>query len=185
MAFRSGTVGQLLPGIQHKLVPVTGIEHGGTLHVKGANVMSGYLRSTNPGVLEKPSSDAGDGWYDTGDIVSIDSDGFVRIEGRVKRFAKVAGEMISLESVEKLAHLASPSHLHATSSHPDENRGETVVLFTTDTNLKRDALQQTARENGYPEIAVPRKIVAIDAIPVLGTGKTDYVTLKSMANDLA
>jgi acyl-[acyl-carrier-protein]-phospholipid O-acyltransferase/long-chain-fatty-acid--[acyl-carrier-protein] ligase len=92
--------------------------------------------------------------------------------------------MISLASVEKLAHLASPAHSHATSSHPDESRGETVVLFTTDTNLKRDVLQQSAREHGYPEIAVPRKIVAIDAIPVLGTGKTDFVTLKSMANDL-
>lgn len=84
MAFRSGTVGQLLPGIQHTLIPVTGIEHGGVLHVKGANVMSGYLRSSNPGVLEKPFSGAGEGWYDTGDIVSIDSDGFVRIHGRVK-----------------------------------------------------------------------------------------------------
>lgn len=185
MAFRSGTVGQLLPGIQHALIPVLGIENGGVLHVKGANVMSGYLRSSNPGVLEKPSSQAGEGWYDTGDIVSIDSDGYVRIEGRVKRFAKVAGEMISLESVEKLALLTSPSHAHAASSHPDESRGETVVLFTTDASLKRDALQQTARENGYPEISVPRKIVPIDSVPVLGTGKTDYVTLKSMANNLS
>lgn len=185
MAFRSGTVGQLLPGIQHTVVPVAGIEHGGVLHVKGANVMSGYLRSSNPGVLEKPSSDAGDGWYDTGDIVSIDSDGYVRIQGRVKRFAKVAGEMISLESVEKLALLCSPTHAHAASSQPDESRGETVVIFTTDASLKRDALQQTARENGYPEIAVPRKIVSLSAIPVLGTGKTDYVTLKRLANDLA
>ena len=185
MAFRSGTVGQILPRIQHRLVDVPGIENGGILHVKGPNIMNGYLRDSNPGVLEKPSSDAGDGWYDTGDIVSIDSDGFVRIEGRVKRFAKIAGEMISLESVEKLALLASPSATHATSSHPDESRGETIVLFTTDVDLKRDALQQTAREHGYSEISVPRKIVAIDAIPVLGTGKTDYVTLKSMANDLA
>lgn len=185
MAFRSGTVGQLLPGIQYKLIPVPGIDNGGVLHVKGANVMSGYLRSSNPGVLEKPSSDAGEGWYDTGDIVSIDSDGYVRIEGRVKRFAKVAGEMISLESVEKLALLTSPSHAHAASSHPDESRGETVVLFTTDASLKRDALQQTARENGYPEISVPRKIISLPAIAVLGTGKTDYVTLKSMANNLS
>lgn len=185
MAFRSGTVGQLLPGIQHKLIPVPGIDSGGVLHVKGANVMSGYLRSSNPGVLEKPSSNAGDGWYDTGDIVSIDSDGYVRIEGRVKRFAKVAGEMISLESVEKLALLTSSSHVHAASSHPDESRGETIVLFTTDASLKRDVLQQTARENGYPEISVPRKIISLPTIPVLGTGKTDYVTLKSIANDLA
>lgn len=84
MAFRSGTVGQLLPGIQHALIPVAGIENGGVLHVKGANVMSGYLRSSNLGVLEKPSCDTGDGWYDTGDIVSIDNDGFVRVHGRLK-----------------------------------------------------------------------------------------------------
>ena len=185
MAFKSGTVGQLLPGIQHKLVPIAGIDQGGVLHVKGDNVMSGYLRCTIPGVLEKPSSDAGEGWYDTGDIVSIDSDGFVRIEGRVKRFAKIAGEMISLESVEKLAQLSSSTGAHAASSCPDENRGETIILFTTDAILKRDTLQQAARQHGYPEIAVPRKIVLIDVIPILGTGKIDYVTLKSMANDLA
>lgn len=184
MAYRSGTVGQLLPGIEHTLIPVPGIEEGGILHVKGPNVMSGYLRSCNPGVLEKPSSDAGEGWYDTGDIVTIDADGFVRIAGRVKRFAKIAGEMISLESVEKLCQAASPTYIHAVSSQSDEARGEALVLFTTDTTLKRDLLQQAARAGGYPEIAVPRKIVTIDAIPVLGTGKTDYITLKLMAADV-
>ena len=184
MAYRNGTVGQLLPGIQHKLIPVPGIDIGGILHVKGPNVMSGYLRSSNPGVLEKPSSDAGEGWYDTGDIVSIDEDGFVRIVGRVKRFAKIAGEMVSLESVEKLAISASPTYFHAASSQSDEARGEALVLFTTNREMKRDVLQQAARSGGYPEIAVPRKIVYLDTIPVLGTGKTDYVTLKSMAEDV-
>lgn len=181
MAYRSGTVGQILPGIETKLIPVPGIGNGGILHVKGPNVMSGYLRSERPGFLERPSSDTGEGWYDTGDIVTIDPEGFVCISGRVKRFAKIAGEMISLESVEKLAIIASSEHAHAVSTQSDESRGEAIILFTTDKEMKRDILQQCARATGYPEIAVPKKIVYVDAIPVLGTGKTDYVTLKSMA----
>jgi acyl-[acyl-carrier-protein]-phospholipid O-acyltransferase/long-chain-fatty-acid--[acyl-carrier-protein] ligase len=184
MAYRSGSVGQALPGIETKVIPVPGIDAGGILHVRGANVMNGYLRSERPGFLEKPASDAGDGWYDTGDIVTIDDEGFIRISGRVKRFAKIAGEMISLESVEKLALITSPSFSHAVSSRSDESRGEMIVLFTTDKEMGRDALQQNARIQGYPEIAVPRKIVIVDAIPVLGTGKTDYVTLKTMASEI-
>jgi acyl-[acyl-carrier-protein]-phospholipid O-acyltransferase/long-chain-fatty-acid--[acyl-carrier-protein] ligase len=183
MGYRSGTVGQILPGIEAKLISVPGIDEGGILHVKGPNVMSGYLRSDRPGFLEKPISDAGDGWYDTGDVVTIDEEGFVRILGRVKRFAKIAGEMISLESVEKLAQSASPSYFHAASSQSDEARGEALVLFTTDKKMKRDTLQQAARIGGYPEIAIPRKIIYVESIPVLGTGKIDYVTLKSMAED--
>ena len=181
MAYRSGTVGQLLPGLHAKLMPVAGIDRGGVLHVSGPNLMSGYLKWDRPGVLQTPSSEAGDGWYDTGDVIEFDDDGFVRIVGRVKRFAKVAGEMISLETVEKLATAASPAAQHAASTQPDPARGETIVLFTTDTALGRDALQAAARERGAPEIAVPRRIVVVDALPLLGTGKTDYVTLKQMA----
>jgi len=181
MAYRTGTVGQLLPGLHSKLFPVPGIDRGGILHVSGPNIMSGYLRVEKPGVVQAPESEAGSGWYNTGDVVDVDGDGFLRIVGRVKRFAKVAGEMISLESVEKLATQASPTGQHATSTQIDEARGENVVLFTTDTALTRETLQAAARAGGFPEIAVPRKIKLVEALPLLGTGKIDYVTLKQWA----
>jgi len=181
MAYRTGTVGQLLPGIEHRLVPVPGITQGGILHVRGPNLMSGYYRPERPLVLDPPSSVIGEGWYETGDVVEIDKDGFLRIVGRVKRFAKVAGEMISLEVVEKISTLASESFAHAASTQADPQRGENVILFTLDSQLTRDQLQATARSAGYPEIAVPRKVVHVESLPLLGTGKIDYVTLKNMA----
>ncbi len=181
MAFRTGTVGQLLPGLEYRLQPVPGIDGGGILHVNGPNVMSGYLKVDQPGVLQPPASELGAGWYETGDVVNVDRDGFLRIVGRVKRFAKVAGEMVSLEVVEKLAVAASPVALHGASSQPDASKGEALVLFTTDPALNREALQARAREMGVPELAVPRKIIHVEALPLLGTGKTDYVTLKQMA----
>ncbi|TCJ14689.1 bifunctional acyl-ACP--phospholipid O-acyltransferase/long-chain-fatty-acid--ACP ligase [Parasulfuritortus cantonensis] len=181
MAYRSGSVGQFLPGVEHRLVPVPGIARGGLLHVRGPNVMAGYYRVEHPGTLEPPASEAGDGWYATGDIVEVDGEGFVRIVGRVKRFAKIAGEMVSLEAVEKLAYAAAPDAAHAATTQPDAQKGEALVLYTTDPGLSREALQAKARELGTAELAVPRKIVRIEALPLLGTGKTDYVTLQAMA----
>ena len=181
MAYRTGTVGNLLPGIEAKLLPVPGIEKGGILHVRGPNLMAGYLKADRPGVLQPPASDVGEGWYETGDVVDIDPEGFVRIVGRVKRFAKIAGEMVSLEVVEKLAVAASPAQAHAASSQADVAKGEALVLFTTDGELSRDLLAAKARELGIPELAVPRKIHKVDSLPLLGTGKVDYVTLKRLA----
>lgn len=181
MAYRSGTVGQFLPGIEYQLVPVPGIPHGGLLHVRGPNVMAGYLRVEAPGQLQAPASELGDGWYATGDVVEVDTEGFARIVGRVKRFAKIAGEMVSLEMVEKLAAGASPGASHAVAVQPDVQKGEALVLFTTDRSLGRETLQASAKQTGVAELAVPRKIVAVDSLPLLGTGKIDYVTLTRMA----
>jgi acyl-[acyl-carrier-protein]-phospholipid O-acyltransferase/long-chain-fatty-acid--[acyl-carrier-protein] ligase len=181
MAYRTGTVGQLLPAVEYRLDPVPGIKKGGMLSVRGPNVMSGYYRVDAPGMLGKPSTEAGEGWYETGDIVSIDDDGFITIAGRAKRFAKVAGEMISLEVVERMAAAAAPSALHGVSTRPDGARGEAIVLFTTDKALTREALVDSARKLGVPELAVPRKILQVNALPLLGTGKVDHVALKQFA----
>jgi len=185
MAYRTGSVGQLLPSIEHRLIPVPGIERGGILHVRGPNVMSGYLHYAAPGRLQPPSSAAGAGWYETGDVVEIDDDGFLSIVGRLKRFAKVAGEMVSLEVVEKVATQASPGRVHAASSRPDGTRGEAIVLFTDDPALDRDRLGEAAKALGVPEIAVPRRIERVDGLPLLGTGKVDYVSLKKLCLELA
>lgn len=179
LAYKAGTVGQLLPGMDYRLEPVEGIENGGVLHVKGPNVMLGYL--SEDGSIQPPTSKYGAGWYRTGDVVSVDADGFVTIVGRAKRFAKVAGEMISLETVEKIARLASPRHEHAAVAVTAAGRGEMICLFTDDPDLRRERLQQAQRASGLPELALPRKIVTLPAIPLLGNGKKNYAALQRMA----
>ena len=145
--------------------------------VSGPNVMLGYLRAEKPGVLEPVA----DGWYDTGDIVDIDETGFVTIAGRAKRFAKIAGEMVSLTLVENIAIRAWPDHQHAAVSIEDDRKGEQVILITDDPDADREALLRKAQELGLSEIMVPRTIMITDAIPLLGTGKVDYVAARALA----
>jgi len=176
-----GSVGRLMPGVEAQLLPVAGIDDGAELHVRGPNLMSGYYRHDAPGVLEPPSSAAGAGWHNTGDVAALDANGFVLIKGRLKRFAKVAGEMVSLEVVEAIARAASSESTHAATCVSDPARGEVIVLFTTDSAMTRDQLAAAARALGSPEIALPKRIVVVESLPLLGTGKIDYVRLKALA----
>ncbi len=182
MALRPGSVGQLLPGITAKLEAVPGITDGGKLCVKGPNIMLGYLKTDKPGVLQPPE----DGWYDTGDIVTLDADGFVTIIGRVKRFAKIAGEMVSLGAVEQFVQpLLAAEKQVAVVAIPDERKGEQLILFTTDAALTRETLAAAARTANLPELMVPRTLYVLEKLPVLGTGKIDYVLAKEMASERA
>ncbi len=181
---QAGSVGRLMPGMDYRIEPVPGIDRGGELHVSGPNLMLGYLKHDQPGVLQPPSSIYGSGWYNTGDVVEIDEQGFIYITGRLKRFAKVAGEMVSLEVAEKIAAAASPGHRHAASTKSSAHRGEMIILFTQDPALGRDRLLAAARSLGLPELAVARRVEHLGKIPVLGSGKSDYVQLKEMAERL-
>ena len=181
LSYREGTVGRLLPRIECRLVKVPGIERGGALHVRSPHLMTGYYFYDEPGVLHPPRSEVGPGWHNTGDVVEIDEEGYVTILGRVKRFAKIAGEMVSLELVERIAYTASPEHKHAATVEQIRGSGESTVLFTTDAMLDRLMLVKAARQIGAQDLAVARRIVKVASLPLLGSGKTDYVTLNRMA----
>jgi acyl-[acyl-carrier-protein]-phospholipid O-acyltransferase/long-chain-fatty-acid--[acyl-carrier-protein] ligase len=185
----AGTVGEPFPCMECRVVPVAGIETGGELHVRGPNLMLGYLRDHSngdgAGTIQPPSSSLGEGWYNTGDVVSFTPRGAIVIQARLKRFAKVAGEMVSLEMVERIAIAASPKKQHASTAWEDEARGELIALYTDDPNLRRDHLQAAAREMGMPEIAVPRKVIVLNKLPMLGNGKKDYLALQKMAVETA
>jgi acyl-[acyl-carrier-protein]-phospholipid O-acyltransferase/long-chain-fatty-acid--[acyl-carrier-protein] ligase len=181
MANRPGTVGRLSPLMEARLDPVPGIEDGGRLSVRGPNVMLGYLRVENPGVLEPLA----EGWHDTGDIVAIDAAGFITIKGRAKRFAKIAGEMVSLSVVEAMASALWPQAISVAVSIPDQRKGERIVLLTTQKDADRAAMQRQAKATGASELAVPADIRVVDKVPLLGSGKTDYVAATALAKEMA
>jgi len=172
LQYRQGTVGRFLPGISYKVEKVEGVTMGGKLLVQGPNIMKGYL-------LYKQGFTPAESWYDTGDVVDLDSEGFLSIKSRVKRFAKIGGEMISLNQVEEIASQCFQSTHFAAINLPDQRKGEKIILFTTDTEATLPQLREWLDENGYSPLLLPRKMELIDKIPLLGSGKTDYVTLKN------
>lgn len=175
---RFGSIGKLLPKIQHKIVPVDGIENGGELVVKGPNIMMGYIMPDNPGVLVPLEG----GWYHTGDVVDIDEIGFVFIKDRIKRFAKIGGEMVSLNAVDEMVRNAyarsGAEYSYGVVSVPHESKGEQIVLVTNNKDVTQDGLHSFIRSNGMSELYLPRIILYHDSLPVFATGKADNVTLK-------
>jgi acyl-[acyl-carrier-protein]-phospholipid O-acyltransferase/long-chain-fatty-acid--[acyl-carrier-protein] ligase len=173
-----GTVGKLLPGMEYQVMPVEGlgdvVGRAGLLQVKGENVMPGYLGRADTGITA-------DGWYDTGDIVSVNGRGFITIIGRVKRFAKVSGEMVSLTAIEEaLAGVFGVRREAAVIAEPDARRGERIELIANDPRITLKDARSTLAVKGFSELAQPRHIRYVSAIPKLATGKTDYVRLNDM-----
>ncbi|KAF0232031.1 MAG: acyl-acyl-carrier-protein-phospholipid [Beijerinckiaceae bacterium] len=175
-----GSVGPALPGIAWRLEKVEGIEEGGRLHVKGDNVMLGYMFASEPGKLQP----CRDGWHDTGDIVAIGGQGEILIRGRAKRFAKIGGEMVSLAAIEAMASSLWPEATHVAVTIPDPKKGEQIVLVTDRPDADRAALLAHGRAEGASELFIPRAILVVGSVPVLGSGKVDYVGSAELAKTM-
>jgi acyl-[acyl-carrier-protein]-phospholipid O-acyltransferase/long-chain-fatty-acid--[acyl-carrier-protein] ligase len=176
---RFGSAGQFIPGMESKFEPVEGVPDGGRLWVRGPNVMRGYL---NPEANQKFL--AGGGWYDTGDIACLDADGFLHILGRLKRFAKISGEMVSLTAVEEALAGAFPQYglrfQIAVMAKPDSDRGESLFAVANDQKLTMDELRAALKAKGLNNLSIPREIKFQREIPKLGTGKVDYRQLQTL-----
>lgn len=183
LAYRRGSVGRLIPGVEYKLVDVPGISNGKRLLIKGENVMKGYILPEQPGQIIPPYADeAGAGWHDTGDIVDIDDEGYVFIRGRAKRFAKVGSEMVSLAAVEQMASDRWSEYRHAAVTRYDESKGEVIILYTECPDASRTDLIAYCKKHGINELHIPRQIIYIEQLPVLTSGKLDYITLQNQIN---
>jgi len=179
---RFGSAGKFLPGIEHKLEAVEGVEGGGRLWVRGPNVMRGYLNAeANEKFL------AGHGWYDTGDIARVDEDGFLFILGRLKRFAKVSGEMVSLTAAEEALSGAFPQYglrfQIAVLSRPDSDRGEALIAVSNESKLQLDEVRAAIKARGLSNLYVPRELRYLRDIPKLGTGKVNHRELQRIITD--
>jgi acyl-[acyl-carrier-protein]-phospholipid O-acyltransferase/long-chain-fatty-acid--[acyl-carrier-protein] ligase len=143
--------------------------------------MLGYVRADKPGVLEPPP----EGWHDTGDIVSIDEQGFVTIKGRAKRFAKVGGEMVSLAAVETLAGDLWPDNTTAVAAVSDPRKGERLVMVTDKHGATRSDFMAYARTRHASELMLPAEVIVLDKLPLLGSGKVDQMAVQKFVREQA
>ncbi|MFA5262521.1 MAG: AMP-binding protein [Opitutaceae bacterium] len=168
-----GSAGRLLPGMEYRLEPVEGVTEGGRLFVKGPNVMKGYLNADADARFKELN-----GWYDTGDIVSVDEEGFLHIQGRLKRFAKVSGEMVSLAAVEEALAGAFPQYgprcTVAVVAKPDEDKGERLIAVANEPRLQLADIRGMIRDKGLSNLCAPRDLVVMQPLPLLGAGKVDH-----------
>jgi acyl-[acyl-carrier-protein]-phospholipid O-acyltransferase/long-chain-fatty-acid--[acyl-carrier-protein] ligase len=177
------TAGRLVPAVQWRIEPVEGVAEGGQLFVKTPAMMKGYL---NPDANAK--FQALGGWYDTGDIAKVDDDGYVTVLGRLKRFAKVSGEMISLTAVEDAlaGAFAAQYGLRCTVAVvavPDAEKGEKLIAIANEPRLKIADVRAAVRAKGLSNLCAPRELRFVPAIPKLGSGKTDHRELARMLRD--
>lgn len=174
-----GSAGRFLPGLKWRTEPVEGVTDGGRLWVSGPNVMKGYL---NADAQQKFL--AGGGWYDTGDVVQVDAEGFVHIRGRMKRFAKISGEMVSLTAVEDALAGAFPVYgircQIAVIAVPDEDKGEKLIAVTNESRLQLADIRGALKAKGLSNLSMPREVKAVMSIPKLGTGKINHRELQKM-----
>lgn len=171
-----GTLGKLPPALEYKIEPVAGIKKGGELCVRGPNVMKGYMFASNPGVLVPVEN----GWYHTGDVVEVDDLGFVKIVDRVKRFAKIAGEMISLTAVENLGYeIWKTEDFHCGAvAIPHPKKGEQIVFVSNNPEAGKPKFSEKVQKKAMSELYVPSLFLYREEMPLLATGKADVQTLK-------
>ena len=177
MFYKNGTVGRLLPQIDYRLEKTAGVTNGGRLFIKADNVMMGYIKADKPEILQKA-----DEWYDTGDIVEIDEDGFLHINGRAKRFAKIGGEMVSLTAVEQVIDEIYTDAKQGVIAVADDKKGEKLVLITNAEKADIHDMQKHFRTQGLSELWIPKEVIYMKTPPLLGSGKFDYITAAQMYN---
>ena len=185
---KDGSVGHPIPGVAVKIVDFETKEplpagKEGLLLIKGPNVMLGYINAR-----DKTDEVLKDGWYDTGDVAKIDTDGFLTITDRLSRFSKIGGEMVSHVGIEEalLNALGTSEQLVAVSAVPDEKKGEELVVLYLSQAGDAEKLHEIIANSGLPNISRPHhnNYIRIESMPTLGSGKLDIVKLKEIALSL-